>query len=106
MMKNRHLSKAIASVGWGQFITYLSYKLERKGGLLIRVNRFFPSSQNCHVCGYKNADVKDLSVRKWKCPVCGTFHDRDDNAVDNMILEGVRIFMEERAAAQRAVKTA
>ena len=104
-MKNRHLSKAIASVGWGQFITYLSYKLERKGGRLIRVGRFFPSSQCCHVCGYKNTDVKDLSVRKWKCPVCGTFHDRDDNAVDNMILEGIRIFLEERAAAQKTAKT-
>ena len=105
MMKNRHLSKAIASVGWGQFVTYLSYKLERKGWLLIKVGRFFPSSQNCHVCGYKNTDVKDLSVRKWKCPVCGTFHDRDDNAVDNMILEGIRIFLEERAAIQKTAKT-
>ena len=101
MMKNRHLSKAIASVGWGKFITYLSYKLERKGGCVVKVGRFFPSSQTCHICGYKNTDVKDLSVRKWRCPVCGTLHDRDDNAVNNMILEGIRIFLEERYAIQK-----
>ena len=97
MMKNRHLSKAIASVGWGKFLTYLSYKLERKGGKLIKVGRFFPSSQTCHICGYKNIDVKDLSVRKWICPVCVALHDRDDNAVDNLIREGVRIFREGQA---------
>ena len=101
MMKNRHLSKAIASVGWGRFITYLSYKLERKGGKLIKVGRFFPSSQNCHICGYMNTDVKDLSVRKWRCPVCGTYHDRDDNAVDNLIREGVHIFREGQAETQK-----
>ena len=101
MMKNRYLSKAIASVGWGQFLTYLSYKLERKGGSLVKAGRFFPSSQNCHICGYKNSDVKDLSVRKWKCPVCGTLHDRDDNAVDNLIEEGVRIFREGQAETQK-----
>lgn len=98
MMKNRHLSKAIASVGWGRFITYLSYKLERKGGCVVKAGRFFPSSQTCHICGYKNTDVKDLSVRKWKCPVCGTLHDRDDNAVDNLIKEGIRIFREGQAS--------
>ena len=101
MMKNRHLSKATASVGWGQFITYLSYKLERKGGKLVKVGRFFPSSQTCHICGYKNIDVKDLSVRKWICPVCGTLHDRDDNAVDNLIREGARIFREGQAETQK-----
>ena len=101
MMKNRHLSKAIASVGWGRFITYLSYKLERKGGCVVKAGRFFPSSQTCHICGYKNTDVKDLSVRKWKCPVCGTLHDRDDNAVDNLIKEGIRIFEEGQAETQK-----
>ena len=101
MMKNRHLSKAIASVGWGKFITYLTYKLERKGGRVIKIGRFFPSSQLCHVCGYKNTDVKDMKVRKWKCPVCGAYHDRDDNAVDNIIMEGIRIFREERTVAQK-----
>lgn len=101
MMKNRHLSKAIASAGWGQFLTFLSYKLERKGGKLIKVGRFFPSSQNCHICGHKNTDVKDLSVRKWICPICGALHDRDDNAVNNLIKEGIRIFEEGQAEVQK-----
>lgn len=94
MMKNRHLSKAIASVGWGQFLTFVKYKLERKGGMLLEVNRWFPSSQICGCCGYKNTKVKDLTVREWTCPECGTYHDRDGNAMENIFREGVRMLQD------------
>ena len=89
MMANRHMSKSIASVGWGQFLSFVKYKLERKGGYFIKVDRWFSSSQLCHSCWYKNATVKDLLVRSWACPQCGTYHNRDDNAVDNLINEGI-----------------
>ena len=90
MMKNRHLSKAIASVGWGQFLEMVKYKIERKGGLFIQVSRWFPSSKTCTHCGYKKEDLQ-LSDRYWICPECGALIDRDENAVDNIIKEGIKI---------------
>ena len=66
MMKNRHLSKSIASVGWSQFLTMVQYKMERAGKYFRKISRWYPSSQTCGCCGYKNTDVKDLGVRKWK----------------------------------------
>ncbi len=91
MVKNRRLAKEIASVGWGQFLTYVQYKLERKGGIFIKVDRFYASSQLCNNCGYKNADVKNLKVRKWTCPECGTVHDRDENAKNNLLKKATEI---------------
>ena len=86
MIKNRHLSKAIASVGWGQFLMFVKYKMEREGKIFIKADRWLPSSQICSKCGHRNTAVKELKIRAWDCPVCKTHHDRDDNAVDNLIL--------------------
>ena len=90
LLKNHRLAKSISSVGWYQFQTFVKYKLERKGGQVIKVDRFFPSSKNCSVCGYKNKNLK-LSDRYWYCPQCHTLHDRDINAKDNILKEGIRI---------------
>ena len=95
MMKNRHLAKSIASVGWSQFLTMVQYKMERAGKYFRKINRWFPSSQTCGCCGYKNTDVKDLSVRKWKCPKCGAWHDRDVNAQQNIYKIGAKILQDE-----------
>ncbi|MDY3659506.1 MAG: zinc ribbon domain-containing protein, partial [Bulleidia sp.] len=57
---------------------------------VIKVNRFYPSSQLCSACGHKNPLVKDLSIREWICPVCGISHDRDINACTNILNEGLR----------------
>ena len=94
MMKNHHLAKEIQSVGWGQFLTFVQYKIERKGGIFLKVSRFFPSSKTCAHCGYKN-DELTLSDRYWKCPECGTLIDRDENAVTNLANEGIRILSEQ-----------
>lgn len=91
MIKNKRLSKSIASVGWGQFLRFVKYKMERKGGIFIKVNRFFASSQLCSCCGYKNPDIRDLSIRNWTCPKCGINLDRDINAKTNLITEAIRI---------------
>ena len=95
MMKNRHLSKSIASVGWSQFLTMIQYKMERAGKYFRKISRWYPSSQTCGCCGYKNTDVKDLSVRKWKCPKCGTWHDRDVNAQQNIYKIGAKMLQDE-----------
>jgi putative transposase len=84
------LAKQIVSVGWGQFLDFVKYKLERKGGLFIKVDRFYASSKLCNNCGYKKEDLT-LKDRHWVCPNCGTDHDRDENAKFNLIDEGVRI---------------
>ena len=95
MMKNRHLSKSIASVGWSQFLTMVQYKMERAGKYFRKISRWYPSSQTCGCCGYKNTDVKDLGVRKWKCPKCGTWHDRDVNAQQNIYKIGAKMLQDE-----------
>ena len=95
MMKNRHLSKSIASVGWSQFLTMVQYKMERAGKYFRKISRWYPSSQTCGCCGYKNTNVKDLGVRKWKCPKCGTWHDRDFNAQQNIYKIGAKILQDE-----------
>ena len=95
MMQNRHLSKSIASVGWSQFLTMVQYKMERAGKYFRKISRWYPSSQTCGCCGYKNTDVKDLGVRKWICPKCGTWHDRDVNAQQNIYKLGAKMLQDE-----------
>lgn len=90
MVKNRRLSKEISSVAWYQFFSYMKYKMQRQGKLFIQVNRWYPSSQTCSNCGFKNTEVKDLGVRQWTCPNCRHHHDRDVNAKNNIFAEVVR----------------
>ena len=68
----------------------LSYKLNFRGKRMIQIDKWYASSQRCHVCGYKNTEVKDLSIRQWECPSCGSEHDRDINAAINILEEGKR----------------
>ena len=89
MVKNRSLALSISDAGWGEFIRQLEYKALWYGRLVSKVSPYFPSSQLCHDCGFKNAAVKDLSVRTWTCPNCGETHDRDENAALNIRREGL-----------------
>lgn len=81
----------VSDVSWGEFLRQLDYKADWYGKKFIQVNQFFPSSQLCSTCGYKNPLVKDLSVRKWTCPNCGSQHDRDHNAAKNILAEAHRL---------------
>lgn len=83
MVKNRKLTKVINDVGWGQFVTLLTYKANWYGKNILKVNRFFASSKICSHCHHK-LDNLPLSVRNWTCPSCQTQHDRDINASNNI----------------------
>ena len=89
--KGLGLGKAAADNGYADFVNMLTYKLRDRGKWLIKVDRFYPSSQLCR-CGYKNPVTKDLSVRTVTCPVCGRTYDRDVNAAINIKNEGYRIY--------------
>ena len=90
MMKNHHIAKAVQEVGMYKFKSILEYKAFVNGKVVVEVGRFYPSSKLCHACGYKYDNLR-LSEREWKCPICGTKHDRDENAAINILNEGLRI---------------
>ena len=90
MLKNHKLAKAIQEVGFYKFKETLVNKALVNGKQVVFINRFYPSSKTCSVCGYKKQDLR-LSDREWVCPKCGTKHDRDINAAVNILLEGQRI---------------
>jgi len=90
MIRNRKLSKAIQDASWYQFKTILIQKLDKVGGKLIEIGRYFPSTHMCAVTGDKLPKMK-LSVREFVCPSCGEIHDRDTNAAKNILNEGLRI---------------
>ena len=94
MVKNHNLAKAVSDCGWYELTRRISYKSDWNNRQYIKIGRFTKSSQACNVCGYINVHTKDLSVRQWKCPKCGTVHDRDINAAINILNEGLRILEE------------
>ena len=85
LLRNHKLAKAISDASWGEFFRQLVYKSILYGCDLIKIPTFYPSSQTCSCCGFKNPITKNLSVRSWHCPKCGEYHDRDINAAKNIL---------------------
>jgi putative transposase len=95
MIKNRKLSKHIADASWGTFVRFVEYKADWNNKTVVKVNRWYPSSKTCNVCGYINQDL-NLSIREWTCKN-GHKLDRDLNASKNILKEGLKIYGEELA---------
>ena len=93
MYQVHKIAKHLNQVPISEFIRVLKYKSNWLGKRVIEINKYYPSSQCCNRCDYKNEKVKDLSVRKWICPRCGLIHDRDINASINIMFEGLKIYM-------------
>lgn len=92
--KSLKLAKTTYDNSFGMFRIFLFYKLQKHGGMLIKVGKTFASTQLCSSCGYKNTDIKGvehLYIREWECPNCHTYHDRDINAAINIKAEGVKL---------------
>ena len=90
LLKNHKLAKAISDVSWSSFVQKLMYKAKWYGREVVKVSRFYPSSQICHACGHYDCK-KSLDIRAWTCPSCFTTLDRDINASRNILGEGLRI---------------
>lgn len=91
MVKNHRLAKEISDVSWSRFFNMLEYKSKEYGCDIIKIPRFYASSQNCNCCGYVNRKIRDLKIRKWTCPNCGAQHDRDTNAAINILNKGLSL---------------
>ena len=89
MMNDSKLARNISDVSWSKFVSMLIYKADWYGRKVVKVPSTYPSSQLCHACGYKNSIIKDLAIRKWTCPKCGSIHDRDINAAKNILSKGI-----------------
>lgn len=84
MLKDATKAKAISEASWYTLRVYLTYKAEENGIDVVIADKYFPSSQLCSCCGYKNKQVKDLNIRTWTCPKCSVTHNRDLNAALNL----------------------
>ncbi len=95
MYQVHKIAKHLKNIPISEFMRVLKYKSNWLGKKVIEINKYYPSSQCCNRCDYKNEEVKNLSIRKWTCPRCGLIHDRDINASINIMFEGLKIYMKE-----------
>ena len=93
MYQTHSIAKSLTNIPLAEIKRVLEYKCKWQNKKLFTINRYYPSSQICSVCGYRNRELKDLSIREWECPECGRVHDRDLNASVNIMFEGLKMYM-------------
>ena len=93
MYQLHSLAKSLTNIPLAEIKRVLEYKCKWQNKKLLTINRYYPSSQECSVCGYQNKEVKDLSIRSWECSECGSLHDRDINASINIMFEGLKMYV-------------
>ena len=106
IMRNHALAGSVGSVSWSSFMRMLEYKSEWYGVNLLKTGRFDPTSQTCSVCGYRNVETRNLSVREWTCPACGTHHDRDINAAINIMNTAIERYFNKQSPAVTGITDA
>ena len=87
--------RKISDYGFAEFVKILEYQASKTGTNIQKIDRYYASSQTCHICGNQNPETKDLRVREWTCPHCGAVHDRDRNAAKNILKVGASTFFGE-----------
>ena len=100
MKKALKFGKSVSDNGWGAFTQYLEESCRKTGSTVIRVDKWFPSSRKCHMCGYVNHELT-LSDRTYVCPVCGNIMDRDAHAAVNIRDEALRILGELQVESEK-----
>ena len=93
MFQNKKIAKILGDISISKFINMLEYKARWYDRKLIRIGRYYPSSQLCSNCGYQNKKLKDLSIRSWECPKCNHLHNRDYNAANNILWHGIEMLL-------------
>ena len=94
MMKGSKNAKNYQDIAWSTFVSKLEQKSQFRNCQVVKVNKFFASSQICSCCGFKNPDVQKFHLQKWTCPECGQTHQRDFNAALNIKAEAIRVLRE------------
>ena len=95
MYQNHHIAKKLIDIPLYSLIQKIKWKAYMLGKKVIQIDRYYASSQECSICGTKNENIKDLSIRKWECSNCGNIHDRDINASINIMFEGLKKYLKE-----------
>ena len=89
--KKKAFNKSLSDAAFSTLRSLIEWKCKIKGKIYYKINTYYPSSQICSYCGYKNSKLKDLSIREYDCPKCGSHNDRDINASLNILLEGLKL---------------
>lgn len=105
MMKGSKNAKNYQDIAWSTFVTKLQWKGEKNGCHVIKIDRFFPSSQTCFCCGFKNKEVQIKHLEKWTCPKCGKEHQRDENAAKNIVAESYKVLREAEENQEKSCKS-
>ena len=98
MLKNHKIAKALQDASLSELIRQLIYKAKWKFKKLYQIDTYYPSSQICSRCDYKNEITKNLNIREYICPNCQTVLDRDNNAAQNIMFEGLKLYMKDLLA--------
>ena len=102
MMKGSKNAKNYVDISWSTFVNRLEQKSVDKNCQVIKINKFFASSQICNCCGFKNKDVATKHLEVWKCPECGQIHQRDYNAAINIKNEAIRVLREPEESSEKS----
>lgn len=104
MMKGSKNAKNYQDISWSTFVNKLQWKGEKNGCHVVKIDRFFPSSQTCSYCGFKNKEVQIKHLEKWTCPKCGKEHQRDENASINIVVESYKVLREAEENQEKSCK--